>query len=74
MNFILKISLRRCKIITLEMTENEAHMCLEAVLAERVRFRKVLEEHIDTVSYKALHNLYCLDYLIQTLKEKTGRL
>ena len=64
-------------MITLEMTENEAHMCLEAVTEECVRFRKFidrLEARGKSASPQASENMDALEYLMRYLKTKTGRL
>lgn len=64
-------------MVTLKMTENEAHMCLEAVMAECVRFRKFVdrrEAQGKYVSPQASANMDDLEYLTSYLKTKTGRL
>lgn len=61
--------------IVLEMTQVQANVCLESAKTERVRFRKFLDRRElrgENPSPQALANLDALDYLVSTLKAKTG--
>ena len=64
------------KTITLELTQDQVIMCLEAVTTERVRFRNFADQRQaqgESISPQALANLDALDYLSSTLKAKAGQ-
>ena len=64
------------RTITLEMTQIEANMCLESMITERLRIRGFINERWargENIGPEAAANLDALNYLVNTLKAKTGR-
>ena len=63
------------RTITLEMTQDEANVCLETLVTKRTYLRKFVGLHAQIgkeVNPQVLDDLAALEYLVSTLKTKIG--